>query len=75
MGTGKEQVIGKHFMDVLPHEIAITFQHRIEQVFATGEQLTVDGRLNLAGAEQVFRTVLTPILRDGNTIRFPLSLM
>ncbi len=69
VGLSKEQVMGKHFKEVLPHETATTFQHRIEQVYTTGKQLTVDDRLNLGGEQQVFRTVLTPILQGRNTIQ------
>jgi PAS domain S-box-containing protein len=69
LGLSKEELIGKHFRDVLPQEIAETFQQRITQVYASGEERTVDDRLTADGEEHVFRTTLCPVYRDDKMIQ------
>ena len=69
LGLSKEQLMGRHFRDVLPEEIADRFKQRIDQVYATRDELTVDDRFDLNGEQRVFRTTLCPIYRDDNTIQ------
>jgi PAS domain S-box-containing protein len=69
LGLSKEQLIGKHFKDVLPHDTANIFQKRIEELYATGKQLTVDDKFNINGEKQIYRTVLNPIYQDKSTIQ------
>jgi len=61
VGLAKEELVGKHFREVLPRGTADIFQKRIEHVYATGEQITVDDQLDVEGEEHSFRTVLFPL--------------
>jgi len=69
LGISREELVGKHFKEVLPEETAAVFQQRIEQVYSTAKLMTVDDRLQLEGKEQVFRTVLFPIFQEGNKVQ------
>lgn len=69
LGLSREDLIGKGFYDVLPEHIAKTFQNRVHQIAKTGKQLTVDDRLELGGKEQMFRTVLSPVVGDDGAVQ------
>jgi PAS domain S-box-containing protein len=65
--TTKERLTGQHLTDVLPPETASIFQARIDHMAATREQMIFDDTLLIDGQERIFRTVLFPIYRHGDS--------
>ncbi len=68
LGTTKEELIGKHFKEALPPDAASMFKKRIDHVSGTGKPMTVDDTLRIDRQERIFRTVLFPIYRHGESL-------
>ena len=68
LGTTKEELLGKHFEEVLPSETASVFKERVNLVSETGEQMSVDDTLHIDRQERIFRTVLFPIYRHDESL-------
>ncbi|MFW6208161.1 MAG: PAS domain S-box protein [Spirochaetota bacterium] len=68
LGRTKEELVGKHFEEVLPPEDASVFKKRIERVSETGIKMTVDDTFHIDRQEHVIRTVLFPIYRQGKSL-------
>ncbi len=69
LGRSKQDLIGKHFSEVLPPETARLFEQRVRQVYESAEQLIVDDTLQLDGSKRVYRTVLFPLFHNQVSIR------
>ena len=72
LGMEKEEIVGKHFTNVLKQETAAAFQDRIDEVCRKRGQITVDDTLEIQGEKRVYRTVLFPI---GTQDAEPLSIV
>ena len=68
LNTTKEELIGKHFEEVVLPETALVYKERINLVSETGEMMTVDDTLHIDRQEQIVRTVLFPIYRHGESL-------
>lgn len=67
LDTTKEELLGKHFQDLLPLETASLFKERVDQIAETGEEMIVDDTLHINGQERLFRSALFPMQRDGES--------
>ncbi|TVR51762.1 MAG: PAS domain S-box protein [Spirochaetaceae bacterium] len=68
LNIAKDDLLGKHFEDVLPSEAAVVFRERIDHLVMTGKQMTVDDTLHIDGQDRVFRTMLFPIFRHRGSL-------
>ncbi len=67
LGMTREELVGKHFDELLPADIASTFKERVDHVTRTWEQMTVDDTLHIDGRERIFRSELFPIDRHDDS--------
>ncbi len=67
--TTKEELVGRHFQEVLPPETASVFRERVDHIAETGEEMIVDDTLQVDQQERLFRSVLFPMRHCGESPR------
>ncbi|WP_302139226.1 EAL domain-containing protein [Halomonas alkalicola] len=60
-----EQLIGRHYSEILPGDIAERFRVALDRVANTGLPVEVGYRLSLDGVPRDFKAVLRPLLNDA----------
>lgn len=69
LGRPEQAILGKTFDDLLPPEVAATFQQRIQQVWTTKTPFTIEDRLlTLNQEERLYTTLLFPLLDADNEV-------
>lgn len=68
LGLPLDAVVGHHMSDVFPPEIAAVQMRHIRQVIETGQGETYNAPTVIKGAPAWYRTTLTPVRGDDDTI-------
>lgn len=62
----KTAIEGRSFTDLFPREVADKFMGRVQQIVQTWEPQAVQDRLQFAGKDYVFRTILFPVTVESD---------